>query len=180
MNSVFVREPEAGNYGKGGPGAGTVRARLPAKPMNSVFVREPEAENYEKGGPGAGTVRARMPAKPMNSVFVREPEAAGRPGTLRALLRNMYKKRLAFLYTIMYYHTNVVKTPLKTPRKNGFAAIPIRELLRIHIITVRKRPCGCVRSVFVFRGGESRRAHNRIPEGLQHRTQPRAGNRGAA
>ena len=93
----------------------------------------------------------------MNSVFVREPEAAGRPGTLRALLRNMYKKRLAFLYTIMYYHTDVVKTPLKTPRKNGFAAIPIRELLRIHIITVRKRPCGCVRSVFVFRGGESRR-----------------------
>ena len=102
------------------------------------------------------------------------------PATLRALLRNMYKKRVAFLYTIMYYHTNVVKTPLKTPRKNGFAAIPIRELLRIHIITVRKRPCGCVRSVFVFRGGESRRDCNGIPEGLQHRTQPRAGNRGAA
>ena len=46
----------------------------------------------------------------MNSVFVREPEAAGRrPGTLRALLRNMYKKRLAFLYTIVYYHTNAIK-----------------------------------------------------------------------
>ena len=112
--------------------------------MNSVFVREPEAGNYGKGG--------------------RRP--AGR-APCRALLRNMYKKRVAFLYTIMYYHTNVVKTPLKTPRKNGFAAIPIRELLRIHIITVRKRPCGCVRSVFVFRGRESRRDHNRIPEGPQ-------------
>ena len=77
------------------------------------------------------------------------------------MLRNMYKKKLAFLYIIMYYHTNTVKTPLKTPRKNGFAAIPIRELLRIHIITVRKRPCGRVRSVFVFRGRESRRDHNR-------------------
>ena len=98
----------------------------------------------------------------------------------------------------------IIPTPLKTPRKNGFAAIPIRELLRIHIITVRKRPCGCVRSVFVFRGGESRRDHNRIPEGpqrnpggtagnpgipeglrrlpegLQHRTQPHAGDGGAA
>ena len=75
--SVFVREPEAGNYGKGGPDAGTVRARLSAKPKNSVFVREPEAGNYGKGGPNAGTVRARFPAKPMNSVFMREPEAAG-------------------------------------------------------------------------------------------------------
>lgn len=84
-------------------------------------------------------------------------EKPARAGTRLLLLRNMYKKRLAFLYTIMYYHTNTVKTPLKTPRKNGFAAIPIRELLRIHIITVRKRPCGRVRSVFVFRGRESRR-----------------------
>ena len=84
--SVFVREPEAGNYGKGGPGAGTVRARFPAKPKNSVFVREPEDGNYGKGGPDAGTVRARFPAKPMNSVFMREPEVAGGPdaGTVRA------------------------------------------------------------------------------------------------
>ena len=144
--------------------------------MNSVFMREPEAGNYGKGGPDAGTVRARLPAKPMNSVFVREPEAVGRPATLRALLRNMYKKRVAFLYTTMYYHTNIVKTSLKTPRKNGFAAIPIRELLRIHIITVRKCPCGRVRSVFVFRGRESRRGcegsrrvHNGIPEGSKQR-----------
>ena len=50
------------------------------------------------------------------------------------------------------------------------------KLLRIHIITVRKRPCGCVRSVFVFRGeesrrdgGESRRDHNRILEGSKQR-----------
>ena len=35
--------------------------------------------------------------------------AGGRPGTLRAVLRNMYKKKLAFLYTIMYYHTNAIK-----------------------------------------------------------------------
>ena len=33
----------------------------------------------------------------------------GRPATLRALLRNMYKKKLAFLYTNMYYHTNAIK-----------------------------------------------------------------------
>lgn len=76
----------------------------------SVFVREPEAGNYGKGGPDAGTVRARFPAKPMNSVFMREPEAAGRPATLWTLLRNMYKKKLAFLYTIMYYHTNAIKS----------------------------------------------------------------------
>ena len=140
--SVFVRKPEAGNYGKGGPGAGTVRARFPAKPKNSVFVREPEDGNYGKGGPDAGTVRARFPAKPMNSVFMREPEVAGcpdagtvrarlsakpmnsvfmrepeaaggRPGTLRALLRNMYKKKIAFLYIVMYYHTNAIKNILK-------------------------------------------------------------------
>ena len=88
--SVFVRKPEAGNYGKGGPGAGTVRARFPAKPKNSVFVREPEDGNYGKGGPDAGTVRARLSAKPKNSVFVREPEdgnyGKGGPdaGTVRA------------------------------------------------------------------------------------------------
>ena len=38
----------------------------------------------------------------------RAPPGA-RPGTLRALLRNMYKKKLAFLYTNMYYHTNAIK-----------------------------------------------------------------------
>lgn len=93
------------------------------------------------------------------------PKAAtGCPGPFLPLLRNMYKKRLAFLYTIVYYHTNAIK---KTPRRSGFAAIPIRELLRIHTITVRKRPCGCVRSVFVFRGGESQRVHNGNPEGPQ-------------
>ena len=80
----------------------------------SVFVCEPEDGNYGKGGPDAGTVRARFPAKPMNSVFMREPEAAGgRPGTLRALLRNMYKKKIAFLYIVMYYHTNAIKNILK-------------------------------------------------------------------
>ena len=70
----------------------------------------------------------------------------------------------------------IIPTPLKTPGRSGFAAIPVRKLLRIHIITVRKRPCGCVRSVFVFRGeesrrdgGESRRDHNRILEGSKQR-----------
>ena len=56
-----------------GPGAGAVRARLPAKPMNSVFEREPWTGKSGKRGPGAGAVRARLPAKPMNSVFEREP-----------------------------------------------------------------------------------------------------------
>ena len=64
----------------------------------------------------------------------------------------------------------IIPTSLKTPRRSGFTAIPVRKLLRIHIITVRKRPCGCVRSVFVFRDGkESRRDHNRIPEGSKQR-----------
>ena len=45
MNSVFMREPEVA----GCPDAGTVRARLSAKPMNSVFMREPEG-----GGRPAG------------------------------------------------------------------------------------------------------------------------------
>ena len=123
--SVFVREPEAGNYGKGGPGAGTVRARFPAKPKNSIFVREPKAGNYGKGGPDAGTVRARFPAKPMNSVFMREPEAAARPATLRALLRNMYKKKLAFLYTIMYYHTNAIKKHLEEVDSQQFLSVKL-------------------------------------------------------
>ena len=39
----------------------------------------------------------------------KERPPAARPATLRALLRNMYKKKLAFLYTIMYYHTNAIK-----------------------------------------------------------------------
>ena len=34
---------------------------------------------------------------------------AARPATLWALLRNTCKKKLAFLYTIMYYHTNAIK-----------------------------------------------------------------------
>ena len=38
------------------------------------------------------------------------PKAAtGCPGPFLPLLRNMYKKRLAFLYTIVYYHTNAIK-----------------------------------------------------------------------
>ena len=39
----------------------------------------------------------------------KERPPAARQATLRALLRNMYKKKLAFLYTIMYYHTNAIK-----------------------------------------------------------------------
>ena len=119
--SVFVREPEDGNYGKGGPDAGTVRARLPAKPKNSVFVREPKAGNYGKGGPGAGTVRARLSAKPKNSVFVREPEDGnyGKGGRLPGRAHSgpcsgiCTRKKLAFLYTNMHYHTNAIKNILK-------------------------------------------------------------------
>ena len=57
-----------------GPGAGAVRARLPAKPKNSVFEREPWTGKSERRCPGAGAVRARLPAKSMNSVFEREPQ----------------------------------------------------------------------------------------------------------
>ena len=62
------REPRNGNTEIGRPGAGTVRARLPARPLFSVPGREPCTENSEIGGPGAGTVRARLPAKPYSFV----------------------------------------------------------------------------------------------------------------
>ena len=76
----------------------------------SVFVREPEAGNYGKGGPDAGTVRARLSAKPMNSVFMREPEGGGRPaGHTPGLAQEYVQEKNAFLYTIMYYHTNAIK-----------------------------------------------------------------------
>ena len=77
-------EPRAGRFGKSGRAAGTVRARLPARPLISVSGREPRAGNSEMGGPGAGTVRARFPAKPLISVPRREPRTArfgnGGPG----------------------------------------------------------------------------------------------------
>ena len=60
-------------YYIGGPGAGAVCVRRPAKPMNSVFVRKPRGLKFRKSGPGAGAVCVRLPAKPMNSVFVRKP-----------------------------------------------------------------------------------------------------------
>ena len=69
-------EPRAGRFGKSGRAAGTVRARLPARPLISVSGREPCTENSEIGGPGAGTVRAQLPAKPLMSVSGREPRAA--------------------------------------------------------------------------------------------------------
>ena len=59
----------------GGPAAGRVRARLPAKPMNSVSERELRAGKKDDGGPAAGRVRARQSGKPMNSVLEREPRA---------------------------------------------------------------------------------------------------------
>ena len=83
-------EPRAGRFGKSGRAAGTVRARLPAKPLISVSGREPRAGNSEIGGPGAGMVRARLPAKPLISVSGREPRTGnsemGGPGagTVRA------------------------------------------------------------------------------------------------
>ena len=93
MKSVFKREPCAERKRKGGPGPGSVRARLPAKPMNSVFEREPRGEKSRKAGPVADQVRARLPAKPMNSVSEREPRA-GVPKIL--FLRNLKK---LFLYS---------------------------------------------------------------------------------
>ena len=85
-------EPRAGRFGKSGRAAGTVRARLPARPLISVSGREPCTENSEIGGPGAGTVRAQLPAKPLISVSGREPRTGnseiGGPGagTVRARL----------------------------------------------------------------------------------------------
>ena len=85
-------EPRAGRFGKSGRAAGTVRARLPARPLISVSGREPCTENSEIGRPGAGTVRAQLPAKPLISVSGREPRTGnsemGGPGagTVRARL----------------------------------------------------------------------------------------------
>ena len=93
MNSVFEREPCAGRKRKSGPGLGSVRASLPAKPMNSVSEREPRGVKSRKAGPAADPVRARLPAKPMNSVSEREPRA-GVPKIL--FLRNLKK---LFLYS---------------------------------------------------------------------------------
>ena len=73
--SVSRREPQAGNFGIGGPPAGMVRARPPANPLFSVFGREPRAGNFGIGGPPAGMVRARLPASPLFSVSGREPRA---------------------------------------------------------------------------------------------------------
>ena len=88
--SISLREPRTGNFEIGGPGAGTVRARLLANPLISVSLREPRTGNFEIGGPGAGTVRARLPANPLISVPGREPRTGnfeiGGPGagTVRA------------------------------------------------------------------------------------------------
>ena len=90
MISVPGREPRTGNFEIGGPGAGTVRARLPANPLISVPGREPRTGNFEIGGPGADMVRAYLPAKPLISVPGREPRTGnfeiGGPGagTVRA------------------------------------------------------------------------------------------------
>lgn len=43
---------------KVGPGAGMVRAHLPANPLFSVSGHEPRAGCFEVGGPVAGMVRA--------------------------------------------------------------------------------------------------------------------------
>ena len=54
---------------------------------------------------------------------VRPP--AARPATLWALLRNMYKKKLAFLYTIMYYHTNAIKKHLEEVDSQQFLSVKL-------------------------------------------------------
>ena len=50
---------------------------------------------------------------------------AARPATLWALLRNMYKKKLAFLYTIMYYHTNAIKKHLEEVDSQQFLSVKL-------------------------------------------------------
>lgn len=42
-------EPRAGRFGKSGRAAGTVRARLPARPLISVSGREPRAARFGNG-----------------------------------------------------------------------------------------------------------------------------------
>ena len=69
----FLARTPGLKFRKGGPAAGAVCVRLPAKPMKSVTVRKPPGLKIRKGGPGAGTVCVRLPAKPINSVFVRKP-----------------------------------------------------------------------------------------------------------
>ena len=66
-----------------------------------VEIRRRECEVFAPRN-GATRVRREWGAK-------RGRPPVARPGTLRALLRNMYKKKLVFLYTIVYYHTNAVK-----------------------------------------------------------------------
>ena len=56
MNSVCVRKPPGLKLRKGGPDAGAVCVRRPAKSMNSVFVRKLPDLKFRKGGPGAGAL----------------------------------------------------------------------------------------------------------------------------
>ena len=84
----FLARTPGLKFRKGGPAAGAVCVRLPAKPINSVFVRKPSGLKFRKGGPGAGAVCVRLPAKPIASVFVRKPggrvKQKRRPGRWRA------------------------------------------------------------------------------------------------
>ena len=66
-----------------------------------VEIRRRKCEDFAPRN-GATRVRGEWGAK-------RGRPPVARPGTLRALFRNMYKKKLVFLYTIMYYHTNAIK-----------------------------------------------------------------------
>ena len=70
-------------------------------------IRRRECEDFAPRN-GATRVSGERGAKRGHRRALRRLRAA-RPATLRAVLRNMYKKKLAFLYTIMYYHTNFIK-----------------------------------------------------------------------
>ena len=89
--------PEMELQGLAGSGEQRERAaeRLGGRNPTAEMCRFCSPERSCKGLRGAGSKE-------------RAPPSA-RPATLRAVLRNMYKKKLAFLYTIMYYHTNFIK-----------------------------------------------------------------------
>ena len=70
-------------------------------------IRRRKCEDFAPRN-GAARVRGERGAKRGSRRALRRLRAA-RPATFRAVLRNMYKKKLAFLYTIMYYHTNFIK-----------------------------------------------------------------------
>lgn len=93
---------------KGCPGAGEAQIR-----RGKCEDFAPRNEGIRVSGEGGAKRGSRRALRRLR---------AARLVALRALLRNMYKKRLAFLYTIVYYHTNAIKnTWKKWIRSNSYS-----------------------------------------------------------